>query len=74
MSVAWGVLIVVNLIQAPTATQKYFEFAGSILGGLPSIVLPIATLAVAALLGAFAGFVGSSLAQMNKEPVVVEIE
>lgn len=74
LSLSWGLLIVLNLVVATQATQKYFEFAGSILGGLPSVVLPLATILVGGLLGALGGFVGSSLAGLDKEPVVVEIE
>ncbi|NNE69017.1 MAG: hypothetical protein HKN29_01495 [Rhodothermales bacterium] len=58
---AWGLLVAYSYAIAPGPTQEMTRVVGALAGGLPSVAIPVATLLVGGLLGATAGWAGSSL-------------
>jgi hypothetical protein len=58
---SWGLLVSWNLAVATAESFNMMETMGSLLGGMPGIVVPLATLLVAALIGLLAGALGGAL-------------
>ncbi len=71
---SWSLLVVYNIVVAQASTVEYFRIGGELLGGLPEAVIPVATIVVACIIGALSGLLGTAIAGLRKEPVVVEIE
>lgn len=69
MIASWGLLIAWNMAIAPTESFNMMETMGKLLGGMPGIVIPLATLVVAGLLGLLAGSLGGALKKgLKPEP------
>lgn len=58
---SWGMLIAWNLAIATEESFNMMETMGELLGGMPGVVIPLATLLIAGLLGFLAGAVGGAL-------------
>ena len=61
LTLSWALLIVWNLAVATAESFNMMETMGSLLGGMPGVVIPVATLLMAALLGLVAGSLGAAL-------------
>lgn len=61
LTLAWGALIAWNLAVAPLESFNMMETMGNLLGGMPGVVIALATLLIAAILGLLAGWLGSAL-------------
>lgn len=58
---AWGLLMGWNVAVAPQESLNFMETLAGLLGGMPAFVTPLLVLAMAALSGAAAGWLGGSL-------------
>ena len=63
---SWGILLAWNLAVATAESFNMMETMGDLLGGMPGIVIPLATLLVAGLIGLLAGALGGALRPNRK--------
>ena len=63
---AWGGIMAWNVAAASQESLNMMETLGGLLGGMPALVVPVATLLIAARLGAVAGWLGHSLKPRKK--------
>jgi len=61
LTLAWGLLIAWNLAVASAENFNMMETMGNLLGGMPGVVIPLATLMIAAVLGLLSGALGAAL-------------
>lgn len=61
VGVSWGALITFTFAADLAATRRMIDIMGSIFGGLPGFIVPVATLLMGVLLGASGGLFGAGL-------------
>ena len=63
--VSWAALIAWNVAVAPKESLNLMETLSGLLGGMPAVVVPVLTLALAGLTGFAGGWLGGSIRKNN---------